>query len=130
MTTTIINHVWIEVGTLKDNTTVCALLDTGSEITVGKRFLFNWKVLNKPIEIIGVTGHSQQIHEYCIEPEIILGSYKVKINIVYCHDNSGVDLLLGNDFIQLFIYYKQYLYNIQLKTKYQHLITVLKINKP
>lgn len=66
--------VYIQITIVETNITTCALIDTGSDITIIKTFLLkNWNNDNT-IKITGVTGISTPINKNKENVEILLGS--------------------------------------------------------
>ena len=91
--------VYVQIGFIETEVITCAVIDTGSEITLIKNFLWNkWKKLDKSLTIKGVTGKSS-IEQYEQNMLIIIGSKIVTIKNVYAYDQLEIDVLLGNDFI-------------------------------
>ena len=116
--------VYVQIGFIETEVITCAVIDTGSEITLIKNFLWNkWKKLDKSLTIKGVTGKSS-IEQYEQNMLIIIGSKIVTIKNVYAYDQLEIDVLLGNDFIQQFAQYNQTLYMITLKTPCGHLLRI------
>ena len=94
--------VYIQINITEKDIDTCALIDTGSEITIMKSFLSNqWKP-NGKLKIIGITRDEQQVNQSLINFEILLGSKIVRINQIFQYDRMDCDTLLGNDFIQQF----------------------------
>ena len=122
--------VFIQLTLFKENITTCALIDTGSEITILKTFLIKkWEIDNN-IRIKGITGQSQAIKNVARDVEIILGSKIILIKQVYKYNALEADILLGNDFLEQFQFYTQNVYMITLKTSCGHLLKIPRINRP
>ena len=116
--------VYIQINIIEKDIDTCALIDTGSEITIMKSFLSDqWKP-NGKLKIIGITGDKQQVNQSLINFEILLGSKIVHINHIFQYDRMDCDILLGNDFIQQFQYYQQTTYMITLKTPCNYILRV------
>ena len=122
--------VYIQVTIIETDITTCALIDTGSDITIFKNFLIKtWENKSK-IKITGVTGEETQIINSADKISIILGSKQIIINKIYSYDKLECDILLGNDFIQQFQYYKQNNYMIMLQTPCGHLLKIPREFRP
>ena len=92
--------VYIQINITEKDIDTCALIDTGSEITIMKSFLSSKWELNGKLKIIGITGDKQQVTQSLLNFEILLGSKIVHINQIFQYNNMDCDILLGNDFIQ------------------------------
>ena len=122
--------VYIQINIIEKNIDTCALIDTGSEITIMKTFLSNqWKP-NGKIKLVDITGDKQQINQSSLNFEILLGSKIVRINHIFQYDQLDCDILLGNDFLQQFQYYQQIPYMITLKTPCNHILRIPREFKP
>ena len=122
--------VYIQINITEHDIDTCALIDTGSEITIMKSFLSNKWELNGKLKIIGITGDKQQVNQSILNFEILLGSKIVRINQIFQYNNMDCDILLGNDFIQQFQYYQQTPYMITLKTPCNHILRIPRKFKP
>ena len=122
--------VYIQVNIIEKDIDTCALIDTGSEITIMKSFLSGQWRQNGRLKIIGITRDKQQVNQSLINFEILLGSKIIRINQIFQYDNMDCDILLGNDFIQQFQYYQQTTYMITLKTPCNHILRVPREFKP
>ena len=116
--------VYIQINITEKDIDTCALIDTGSEITIMKSFLSNQWKSNRKLKIIGITGDKQQVNQSLINFEILLGSKIVRINQIFQYNNMECDILLRNDFIQQFQYYQQTTYMITLKTHCNHILCI------
>lgn len=122
--------VYIQVTIIETDITTCALIDTGSDIIIFKSFLIKtWENKSK-IKITEVTGEETQIINSADKISIILGSKQIIINKIYSYDKLECDILLGNDFIQQFQYYKQNNYMIMLQTPCGHLLKIPREFRP
>ena len=122
--------VYIQINITEQDIDTCALIDTGSEITIMKSFLSNKWELNGKLKIIEITGDKQQVTQSILNFEILLGNKIVRINQIFQYNNMDCDILLGNDFIQQFQYYQQTPYMITLKTPYNHILRIPRKFKP
>lgn len=121
--------VYILVKILETNLYTCALIDTGSEITIFKKFLIkNWNKTN--IIIKWVTGTKEKIENYIEDSEVLIGNKIVKIKKVFQYEKIECEIILGSDFIQQFMIYQQTIYNTTLKTPCNKWIKIPRINKP
>ena len=98
--------VYIQINIVEKDIDTCALIDTGSEITIMKTFLSNQCKSNSKIKLVGITGDKQHINLSLENFEILLGSKIVRINHIFQYDQMDCDILLGNDFLQQFQYYQ------------------------
>ena len=122
--------IYIQINIIEKDIDTCALIDTGSEITIMKSFLSNqWKP-NGKLKIIGITRDKEQVNQSLINFKILLGSKIVRVNQIFQYDRMDCDLLLGNDFIQQFQYYQQTMYMITLKTPCNNILRVPRKFKP
>lgn len=107
-----------------------ALVDNGSQMTLINRALISWKVSPNKILVSGINGASTLVAECHENLEIIIGSKICHIPVVYPSMNDKYDVLLGNDFIQLFQSYSQTLYGIRLHTICGHYLKIPREYKP
>ena len=122
--------VYIQINITEKDIDTCALIDTGSEITIMKSFLSTKWEPNGKLKIIGITGDKQQVNLSLLNFEILLGSKLLCINQVFQYANMDCDILLGNDFIQQFQYYQQTTHMITLKTPCNHILRIPREFKP
>ena len=75
--------VYIEINILEKDIDTCALIDTGSEITIMKSFLSNRWESNEKLKIVGITGDKQQVNQSILNFEILFGSKIISINQIF-----------------------------------------------
>ena len=97
--------VYIQITVKEKDITTCALIDTGSEISIFKGFLINQWNNEVHIKIKGVTGDAEDIKRSAQQVDVILGSKIIPIKRVYEYNALECDILLGNEFLQQFQYY-------------------------
>ena len=94
--------VYIQINIPEKDIDTCALIDTGSKITIMKSFLSNRWESNEKLKIVGITGDKQQVNQSILNFEILFGSKIISINQIFQQNNLDCDILLGNDFLQQF----------------------------
>ena len=78
--------VYTQINIVEKDIDTCALIDTGSKITIMKSFLSaQWKP-NGKLKIIGIIGDKQQVNPSLINFEILLESKIVCINQIFQYD--------------------------------------------
>ena len=75
--------VYIQINIPEKDTDTCALIDTGSEITIMKSFLSNRWESNEKLKIVGITGDKQQVNQSILNFEILFGSKIISINQIF-----------------------------------------------
>ena len=94
-----------------------AYIDTGSTLCFGKRSISrNWERLAKPKEIIVADKSKHQIWFNLRDVSIEIEGYKFFIPTIYLHD-SGLDLIIGNNFLKLYEPFTQRKDTISLQWK-------------
>ena len=99
------------------NRNLLAYIDTGATLCFGKKFISrNWKRLAKPKEIIVADKSKHQIWFNLRDVSIEIEGYKFFIPTIYLHD-SGLDLIIGNNFLKLYEPFTQRKDTISLQWK-------------
>ena len=84
------------------NRNLLAYIDTGATLCFGgKSISRNWERLVKPKEIIVADKSKHQIWFNLRDVSIEIEGYKFFIPTIYLHD-SGLDLIIGNNFLKLY----------------------------
>jgi len=98
-----------------DNKYINAYVDTGATICLADpKIPLKWKKLNQPLKI---SVADTSIHEIWYRAEIVevyIQKYRFIIPSVYKH-NSGMDFVLGNNFLKLYHPFTQELNYIKLQ---------------
>lgn len=94
---------------------ILAFIDTGAGLCFGKETISqDWVKIDKPIKII-VADKSVHRIEYAVKNKIlVIEEKKFPIPTIYLHD-SGLDMIIGNNFLKLYNPFCQYLDYISLK---------------
>ena len=96
---------------------ILAYLDTGATLCFGKRSISrNWERLGKPKEIIVADKSKHQIWFVLRDILITIEGYEFFIPTIYLHD-SGIDLIIGNNFLKLYAPFVQNVKTISLLWK-------------
>lgn len=94
------NATFIEVTI--ENKKVFAYVDTGASICFGKRkILKNWEKLTKPQKIVIADKSVHKIWYVGRMVPIYINKKKFITPTIYMHD-SGIDLIIGNNFLKLY----------------------------
>lgn len=94
-----------------------AYIDTGATLCFGKKSISrNWERLAKPKEIIVADKSKHQIRFNLRDVSIEIEGYKFFIPTIYLHD-SGLDLIIGNNFLKLYEPFTQRKDTISLQWK-------------
>lgn len=120
----------VTLVTFPEHVLTCALIDTGSQITLVNRAFLKWQPNPEKFVATGITDKGILISEYYPNLNIILGSKVVKAIVVYPSMIDKYDVILGNDFIQLFQSYTQAFHNVTFKTICGHYIRIPREYKP
>jgi len=84
------------------NKKLLAYIDTGATLCFGKKSISsNWERLAKPKEIIVADKLKHQIWFHLRDASIEIEGSKFFIPTIYLHD-SGLDLIIGNNFLKLY----------------------------
>ena len=75
--------VYIQINIPEKDIDTCALIDTGSEITIMQSFLSNRWESNEKLKIVGITGDKQQVNQSILNFEILFGSKIISINQIF-----------------------------------------------
>lgn len=96
---------------------ILAYLDTGATLCFGKRNISrNWERLGKPKEIIVADKSKHQIWFVLKNISITIEGHEFFIPTIYLHD-SGLDLIIGNNFLKLYAPFVQNVKTISLLWK-------------
>lgn len=99
------------------NRNLLAYIDTGATLCFGKKSISrNWERLAKPKEIIVADKSKHQIWFNLRDVSIEIEGYKFFIPTIYLHD-SGLDLIIGNNFLKLYEPFTQRKDTISLQWK-------------
>lgn len=99
-------------------------------MTLTNRAYLKWETSSQKIIAKGIIGKPFVIFECYKSLKIILGSKKITIPVVYPGIYDKYDVLLGNDFLQLFQSYRQTLHNVTFHTICGHFIRIPREYKP
>ena len=92
-----------------------AYIDTGATLCFAKEKVFqNWTRLDKPIRIIVADKSAHEIWWVKEYVDIWIKGYPFKTKTIYKHD-SGLDLIIGNNFLKLYQPFTQTIDWISLK---------------
>ncbi|CAC16945.1 putative reverse transcriptase [Soybean chlorotic mottle virus] len=109
------NVTFIKVSIGKRN--FLAYIDTGATLCFGKRKISNnWEILKQPKEIIIADKSKHYIREAISNVFLKIENKEFLIPIIYLHD-SGLDLIIGNNFLKLYQPFIQRLETIELRWK-------------
>nr|QCH00491.1 polymerase polyprotein [Soybean chlorotic mottle virus] len=109
------NVTFIKVSIGKRN--FLAYIDTGATLCFGKRKISNnWETLKNPKEIIIADKSKHYIREAISNVFLKIENKEFLIPIIYLHD-SGLDLIIGNNFLKLYQPFIQRLETIELRWK-------------
>ena len=99
------------------NRNLLAYIDTGATLCFGRKSISrNWERLIKPKEIIVADKSKHQIWFNLRDVSIEIEGYKFFIPTIYLHD-SGLDLIIGNNFLKLYEPFTQRKDTISLQWK-------------
>jgi hypothetical protein len=102
---------------LLKNRNLLAYIDTGATLCFGRKSISrNWERLIKPKEIIVADKSKHQIWFNLRDVSIEIEGYKFFIPTIYLHD-SGLDLIIGNNFLKLYEPFTQRKDTISLQWK-------------
>ncbi|PWA54470.1 reverse transcriptase [Artemisia annua] len=94
------NATFIEVTI--ENRKIFAYVDTGASICFGKRKIIkNWEKLKKPTKIVIADKSVHKIWYVARMVPIYINKVKFITPTIYMHD-SGIDLIIGNNFLKLY----------------------------
>lgn len=94
-----------------------AYLDTGATLCFGqKKISKNWERLSKPKEIVVADKSTHQIWFVIKDIRIVIEGFEFVIPTIYLHD-SGLDLIIGNNFLKLYAPFIQNVETVSLKWK-------------
>ncbi|CAJ2647535.1 unnamed protein product [Trifolium pratense] len=100
-----------------ENKNLLAYIDTGATLCFGRKSISrNWDRLEKPKEIVVADKSKHQIWFSLKDVSIEIEGYKFFIPTIYLHD-SGLDLIIGNNFLKLYEPFIQRSNTISLRWK-------------
>lgn len=92
-----------------------AYIDTGATLCFGKRNIArNWQRLEKPLRIVVADKSVHEIWFVLRNPTILIENHRFPAKTIYLHD-SGLDLIIGNNFLKLYHPFTQGLKTVSLR---------------
>ncbi len=113
-----LNSTYIKIKIEKENKETEAYIDTGASICIATKSLFSkWEKLEKPLKIQIADGSIHPLNWVATRITLRIQDKLFMVPTVY-QQETGLDMIIGNNFLRLYAPFCQYLEYISIKAPY------------